>query len=77
MKNTMTVIEKYEKASNSNRFTMADELEILNFIVNKYNFKSVAKYAKENNISNPAALKRIKTGKVMYIEMIDRKFIFT
>ena len=75
MKNTMTVSERYAQASNANQLTMADELEIIDFIVNKYNFKSVAQYAKEQNISNPAALKRISTGKIMYLEMIGRKFI--
>ncbi len=73
----MTVSERYAKASNGNQLNMNDELEILNFIVNKFNLKSVAQYAKQESISNPAALKRVSTGKLMYVEMIGRKFIIS
>ena len=74
-KNSITVIERFEKVININQFTITEELEMLNLIVNKYNFKSVSEYARQEKISQPAALKRLKTGKVMFIEMINRKFI--
>ena len=48
---------------------------MIKIIVNKYNFMSVSEYAKKERISQPAGLKRLKTGKVMFIEMIGRKFI--
>ena len=32
--------------------------------------------AKKQNISTPAVYDRIKRGKVMYVEIINRKFIF-
>lgn len=75
MKNPMTVIERFEKAIKVNQFTVNEELEMLNHLVNKYNFKSVSEYARQENISQPAALKRLKTGKIMFVEMIGRKFI--
>ena len=71
----MTVIERFEKAIKVNQFTITQEMEMLNLIVNKYNFMSVSEYARKENISQPAALKRLKTGKIMYVEMISRKFI--
>ncbi|WP_435415889.1 hypothetical protein [Polaribacter aestuariivivens] len=71
----MTVTEKFEKAINVNQFTITEELEMLNLIVNKYNFLSVSQYARKEKISQPAALKRLNTGKVMFVEMIGRKFI--
>jgi len=75
MKNIVTVIDRFKKAIDVNQFNMDIELEMLNHIVNKYNFLSVSQYAKKENISQPAALKRIKKGKVMFVEMIGRKFI--
>ena len=75
MGKSMTVIERFEKAIKVNQFTITEELEMLNLIVNKYNFLSVSEYARQESISQPAALKRLKTGKVMFIEMIGRKFI--
>jgi hypothetical protein len=64
-----------KKAINVNQLTITEELEIVNLLVNKYNFVSVSKYARNEGISQPGALKRLKNGKVMYIEMIGRKFI--
>lgn len=71
----MTVTERFKKAIDVNQFRMDEELEMLNLIVNKYNFLSVSEYARQQNISQPGALKRLKSGKIMYIEMIGRKFI--
>lgn len=75
MKKTENVIDRFEKAIKLNRFTITEELQMLNLLVNKYNFKSVSEYARQEKISQPAALKRLKGGKVMYVEMIGRKFI--
>lgn len=75
MKNTVTAVERFKKAINVNRFRIDEELEMLEILVNKYNFKSVSEYARKEKISQPAALKRLKTGKIMYVEMIGRKFI--
>lgn len=71
----MTVTERFKKAIDVNQFTITEELEMLNLIVNKYNFLSVSEYARQESISQPGALKRLKSGKVMYVEMIGRKFI--
>lgn len=72
---TDNVLDRFKKAIDDNRFPMNIELEMINHLVNKYNFISVSQYARDNSISQPAALKRINKGKVMYIEMIGRKFI--
>ena len=71
----MTVTERFKKAINVNQFTIDEELEMINLLVNKYNFMSVSEYARKIGKSQPAALKRLKNGKVMFIEMIGRKFI--
>ncbi len=71
----MNTIDSIKKVINDNHLTMDEELNILNLLVNKYNFLSVSEYARKENISQPASLKRLKSGKVMYVEMIGRKFI--
>ena len=75
MKNSMTVVQRFEKALNVNQFTMTEELQMIDLLVNKYNFLSVSQYARAESISQPGALKRLTTGKVMFVEMIGRKFI--
>ncbi len=75
MKNTSTVLQRFKKAIDNNTFNSHEELEMINLLVNKYNFLSVSEYARKESISQPAALKRLKTGKVMFVEMINRKFI--
>ena len=69
------MIDTIEKVIDSNQLTITQELKILNQLVNKYNFVSPSQYARKENISQPAALKRLRSGKVMYIEMIGKKFI--
>ena len=71
----MTTIERFDLALKYDKFTIYEELEMINLLVKKYNFVSVSDYAKLNGISQPAALKRLQNGKVMYMEMIGRKFI--
>ena len=75
MKSTENVVDRFRKAINVNRFTITEELEMMNILVNKYNFKSVSEYARQENITQPAVLKRLSKGRVMYVEMIGRKFI--
>lgn len=75
MKKPATVVERFKKAIDLNQFLMNEELEMINLLVNKYNFLSVSEYARKENISQPGALKRLRSGKVMFVEMIGRKFI--
>jgi hypothetical protein len=75
MKNSMTVSERYIKASQSKGFSYTDELKILEYLLNKFNLKSKSQYAKDQNISIPGVNDRIKRGKVMHIQTIGRTFI--
>jgi hypothetical protein len=42
------------------KLMMGDEMMIMEHLVNKLNLISLSEYAKLNNISKPAAIKRIK-----------------
>ena len=75
MENAMTVSERYIKASQSKGFSYTDELEILEFLLNKFNLKSKTQYAKQEGISIAGVNDRIKRGKVMCIETIGKIFI--
>lgn len=75
MEDPDNVVSRFKKAIDVNRFTITQELEMLDILVNKYNFKSVSEYARDQGITQPAALKRLSRGRVMYVEMIGRKFI--
>ena len=57
METPVKPIDRFKKAINDNRFNMTTELEMINHLVNKYNFISIAQYARNQNISPPAALK--------------------
>ena len=76
MEHLDNVAIRYIEASNKGQITYTDELNILEHILNKFKPKSVSEYAKKQNISTPAVYDRIKRGKVMYVEIINRKFIF-
>jgi|TARA_R110000822_G_scaffold286336_1_gene407691 hypothetical protein len=68
-------VDHIKKVIKLNQLTMTEELELLKILVKKYNLVSVSEYARNQGISQPGALKRLGNGKVMYIEMIGRKFI--
>lgn len=76
MKYTENADVRYIKASNKGRFTYTQELNILNHLLNKFKPVSLSEYAHKEKIKPPAVYDRIKRGKVMYIEMLGRKFIF-
>lgn len=75
MERPVNVVQRFKKAIDSNLFLMHEELEMIELLVNKYNFISVSQYARNHKISQPGALKRVESGNVMYIEMIGKKFI--
>jgi hypothetical protein len=76
MKNTVTISERYIKASQTKGFSYTDELNILEHLLNKFKPLSKTEYANKENISIPAVNDRIKRGKVMSLEIINRTFIF-
>jgi len=75
MENPTNIGDRYIKASETKGFSYKDELNILNYLLNKFKPLSKTEYAKRENISVPAVNDRLKRGKVMYIEMIGRTFI--
>jgi MOSC domain-containing protein YiiM len=65
------LIEVLEKGE----ITMGDEIEIIEYMVNRINPISQAEYARRENISRPAAKKRIEAGKEAFIQIGNQKFI--
>ena len=75
MERPVNAVPRFKKAIDDNLFFMHEELEMIEILVNKYNFISVSQYARNHKISQPGALKRVDSGNVMFIEMIGRKFV--
>jgi hypothetical protein len=55
--------------------TMGDEIEIIEYMVNRFNPISQAEYARREKISPPAVIKRLESGKEAYIQISNHKFI--
>ena len=54
---------------------MGDELEIIEYMVKRLNPISPAEYAKIKGISQPAAKKRIDSGKECFIAIGKQRFV--
>ena len=70
------VSDRYIKTSNNGLISYTDELIILEHLLNKFKPISKSEYAKRESISIPAVNDRIKRGKIMTQEIINRTFIF-
>jgi len=75
MKNSSTIRDRYIEVSSKGELSYTDELHILNHLVNKFNPISLSEYARKENISLNGAKVRLKSGKVMYVEMIGKYFV--
>lgn len=75
MKNTVNIKGKFKKAINDNRFTIDEELYMLDILVNKYNPRGVSDYAKEVGKSQPYISKLLKKGKLMHLSFGSIKLI--
>lgn len=75
MKNTGNTVYRFKKAISNNRFTIQEELQMLECLVNKYNPRSISDYAKEKGKSQPYISKILKQGKLMYLKFGSIKVI--
>ena len=67
--------QRYINASNKGVFSYQTELNILEHILNKLNPISKTEYAKKEGISIAGVNDRMKRGKIMHVQMINRTFI--
>ncbi len=72
---TLTNIEKFEKALDEGRFTMTEELTMIELLVTKYNFISKSEYARKQEITPQGVVARLKRNNDPFIEMIGKLFI--
>ena len=69
------VANRYIKASRDNRILMNEELEILKHLVSKFGLMTISEYAKKEKITYKGAKIRILSGKVMYINLMNKTFV--
>jgi len=72
---TLTNIERFEKALNNGTFTMQEELEMINLLVTKYKFISKSEYARKEGVSPQGVESRLKANNDPFIKMIGKLFI--
>ena len=60
----------------NNELDMSEELNILELLNQKYQFRNLAAYSKENDMTPQGILKRKKTGKQPYVIFGNQSFYF-
>lgn len=76
MNRSKLIVDRFIECSEKGEIFMSDELHLLNYLINRYQFMSVADYAKQEMITITGANKRIEAGKVQYVKLANRKLIF-
>jgi len=69
------IAQRYIKASNDGKFNYHDEIEILKYLVDKFKLKSISDFAKAKNITYMGAVHRIKSGKEMTINILNKTYV--
>lgn len=69
------VADRFISGSKKGKISYTDELEILHFLVKRYNLVSQSEYARLKGITPAAVYKRLKTGREMSINLAGRELI--
>ena len=72
----MDNINELREKLNDLKLTMTDELNIIELLNKKYNFRNLAAFAKENEMTEQGILKRKKNHKQQYIVFGNCNFYF-
>ena len=60
----------------NNELNMSEELNVLELLDKKYQFKNLAKYSKDNDMTEQGILKRKKTRKQQFVIFGNCNFYF-
>jgi len=71
----LTILQRFEDASNNGNFTMDEEIGMIKHLVTKYNFISKSEYARSKGISPQGVEARLKANNEPHIKMIGKLFI--
>lgn len=69
------VADRFINSSKKGKISYTDELEILQYLVKRYNLLSQSEYARLKGITPAAVYKRVKSGKEMCINLAGRELI--
>jgi hypothetical protein len=75
MENSERIKNRFIQCVEDSELTLGDIIEIIQYLVNKVNLITQAKYAKKHNISRSGTIKRLDSGKEAFIEIIGNRFI--
>jgi hypothetical protein len=73
--NHTAVKNRFIEIVNNNELFMNDELEILEHLFKKYNFKTLSDYAKDQKITYPGAKRRLEERRIMSINLGTITFV--
>ena len=69
------MFERFKSASESDKFPISDELNIVKFMIDKYKFVTQSDYARKTGITTAGASKRIEAGRVIVVEIAGLNLI--
>lgn len=75
MHRSQLIKERFIECLENGELTMGDELSIIEHMVNRLNPISQATYAKQQHISEPAAKKRLDSGKEAVIHIAGIRLV--
>jgi fructose/tagatose bisphosphate aldolase len=75
MKNSNRIKNRLIECVESGELTLGDIIEIIQYLVNKVNLVTQARYALKHKISRASVKKRLDSGKEAFVEIIGNRFI--
>jgi hypothetical protein len=75
MHRSIRIKERFIECLENGELTIGDELEIIEYMVKRLNPISQAEYARKQGISEPAAKKRIDSGKEAFITIANQRLV--
>jgi hypothetical protein len=75
MKNSERIKNRLIQCVEDGEVSLGDMIDILQYLANKVNLTTQAKYAKKHGISRPSVIKRLDSGKEAFVEIIGNRFI--
>ena len=75
MKNSNRIKNRLIQCYEDGEISLGDTIEIIQYLVNKVNLTTQARYAKRRGISRPSVIKRLDSGKEAFVEIIGNRFV--
>jgi hypothetical protein len=75
MKNSNRIKNKLIECVESGDLTLGDIIDIIQYLVNKINLITQARYANKHKISRAGVKKRLDSGKEAFVQIMGNRYI--